>query len=85
MTHSHEFLCHEVLRRLDDYLDRELGPEELEAVERHLEVCAQCAREAHFEASILDDFRSKLRRVQLPTGLVQRIHTALDRDQDLRN
>jgi anti-sigma factor RsiW len=34
-----------MLRRLDDYLDRELSPEEMRRAEEHLETCAACRSE----------------------------------------
>jgi mycothiol system anti-sigma-R factor len=34
--------CEEVLIRLWEYLDRELGPEEAESIQLHLSGCAGC-------------------------------------------
>jgi anti-sigma factor (TIGR02949 family) len=34
--------CEEVLLRLWEYLDRELGPEEAASVGRHLQSCSSC-------------------------------------------
>jgi anti-sigma factor (TIGR02949 family) len=82
VTNSPELRCHEVLRRLDDYLDRELALDEIEAVERHLEACAQCAREARSETAVLQAVRDKLRRVQIPPDLAFRIHGALSHPRD---
>jgi len=65
--------CREVFRRLDDYLDRELTPAEIVLVERHLEVCAVCAREFRFEATVLDHVRGKVRRLSVPAGLYARV------------
>jgi anti-sigma factor RsiW len=36
--------CGEVLRRLSDYLDGELSPEEVARVEAHLRGCDRCER-----------------------------------------
>ena len=44
--------CHDVIRMLDDYVDRELDPKEIERIRRHLEICAACADEVHFEERV---------------------------------
>lgn len=69
--------CQEAFRRIHDYVDRELSPEEIERVEAHLDVCARCAREFRFEAQVIDDVRAKLRRVSAPEGLVARVMASL--------
>lgn len=69
--------CEETFRRLDDYLDRELEPRELELVRRHLETCAYCAEEYAFEAGVIAAVREKLRRVQVPESLMARISRSL--------
>jgi anti-sigma factor (TIGR02949 family) len=73
--------CAEVFRRLDDFLDRELGPEELRRVQEHLDICLECAREARFESALLDGLRQRLRRIQLPSDLALRVHAELARAQ----
>lgn len=65
--------CEEALRRLDDYLDRELDTRTLADVEAHLRECEACAREYRFERAMLDQVRAKLRAVTLPTALRDRI------------
>lgn len=79
MTYSHlsRFTCEEAFRRLDDFLDRELGPREQALVREHLEICAGCAREFRFEASVLRGVRSKLRQIDAPATLRARILGAL--------
>jgi anti-sigma factor (TIGR02949 family) len=67
------FTCEEAFRRLDDYLDRELSPEEMAAVHEHLETCAVCTREFVYEASLLAEVRRKLRRVSVSPDLLARI------------
>jgi len=69
--------CEEAFRRLDDYLDRRLTPEELRIIEEHLEVCAWCAREFNFETSVLHGVKRKLREIEAPTDLVRRILSRL--------
>jgi Putative zinc-finger len=53
MAQIDRYTCEETIRRLDDYLDRELTPHELQLVNEHLEVCAMCASEYAFEARAL--------------------------------
>ncbi len=65
--------CEETFRRLDDYLDRELSEEEMRLVEEHLRICAVCASEYGFESSVLTQLREKLRRIDAPDDLLQRI------------
>jgi anti-sigma factor (TIGR02949 family) len=73
MTHLHRYTCEEAFRRLDDYLDRELSAEEMVLVREHLEICAGCAREFNFEASVLKGVGEKLQQIDLPDGLQARI------------
>lgn len=73
MTRPDRLNCEELFRRLDDYVDRELAEAEAELVRRHLETCAVCAAEYSFETSMLQGVREKLRRIQAPAGLLERI------------
>lgn len=69
MTHLSRYTCEQVFRRMDEYLDRELRAVEAELVRQHLETCAACAHEFAFESSVLEELRTKLRRVDLPATL----------------
>jgi anti-sigma factor (TIGR02949 family) len=71
------YTCLETVRRLDDYLDRELSERETIEVERHLEVCDRCLARFRFEGAVLDQLRGKLRRVSVPDSLVVRLRGAL--------
>lgn len=77
MTRLDRTNCEEAFRRLNDYLDRRLTPEETRIVEEHLEVCAWCAREFNFETSVLHGIRRKLRQLEGPSDLVSRILSKL--------
>ena len=74
---SDALTCRQAFDRLEEYLDRELTPEETSRVRAHLEICEQCTREFHFEGEILAGIREKLRRIQVPGGLTERILAAL--------
>jgi anti-sigma factor (TIGR02949 family) len=73
MTPIDPLSCKQAFERLDDYLDRELEPDELAAVGRHLERCAVCAAEFRFEQSLLRQVRGKLQRIEMPPGLHARL------------
>jgi anti-sigma factor (TIGR02949 family) len=74
--------CEEAFRRLDDYLDRELGPDERLQVEEHLRICEVCTREFVFEASVLTGVRRKLRTLSAPADLQARIAARLQPPED---
>ena len=74
------YTCLETVRRLDDYLDRELSSAEMHEVERHLEVCDRCLTRFQFEGAVLEDLRLKLRRVAVPETLEARLRQALRDD-----
>jgi len=69
--------CEQVFRRLNDYLDRNLEDAEMEQVAEHLEVCAQCASEHAFEATMLDGLKERLRHVTAPPSLLDKIQRIL--------
>jgi anti-sigma factor (TIGR02949 family) len=74
--------CEETFRRLDDYLDRRLSPEETRLIEEHLHLCEACSREFVFEASVIEAVREKLRRVAAPPDLIARISAQIQGDRD---
>lgn len=78
MSEGHAMDCREAFNRLDDYLDRELTPEEMAIVKKHLECCAHCADEFKFEEAVIKSLRDKLSRVDVPCDLLQKIAAALD-------
>ncbi len=69
--------CEEAFRRLNDFLDRRLTPDELKILEEHLEICAWCAREFNFEASVLYGVKERLRNLEAQPDLVSRILSQL--------
>lgn len=69
--------CEAAFRRLDDYLDRELSPEEMRGVEEHLRICEICTSEFVFEASVLTGVRRKLQSIEAPADLLARIAARL--------
>jgi len=84
MSALDRYTCEQVFRRLDDYVDRELTAEEIDRVEEHLATCAQCASEARFERGLVEGLKTKIRRIDVPASLLDRIETVLGRTRDLR-
>ena len=72
--------CEAILRRLDDYVDRELSPRDMRMVERHIEECLRCAGAYRFESGLIRAVRSRLRRTRLPGDLMARIRLRLEAD-----
>ena len=73
--------CREVFARLADYVDRELTADETAEVATHLEKCAHCASEYRFEEEVLACLKAKLRRIDLPADLQQRVRDLITREQ----
>ena len=42
MDRLDRYTCEEALRRLEEFLDRELTAEEMQRVQAHLDTCAAC-------------------------------------------
>lgn len=84
MSDINRLTCDEAFRRLDDYLDRELTPEEMARVKEHLDTCEMCAREFGFEERMLRGLRDKLRRIKAPDGLADKVARSLARAREDR-
>ena len=69
--------CEEILRQLDDYLDRELNESEMAVVREHLNACEVCANGFEFEDTVLSAIRNKLQDAALPDGLKGRVFARL--------
>lgn len=82
MSGPDRMTCEEALRRLDDYLDRELRPEELHRVEGHLKTCEVCAREFGFEAAVVHSVKTKLQRIGVPGELRTRLARLLEAERE---
>jgi anti-sigma factor (TIGR02949 family) len=82
MTRIDRFTCEETFRRLDDYLDRELEPNEMALVEQHLRTCETCARLYRFEAGVLRTIRSKLQRLKAPPALQSTVSRLIREHQE---
>lgn len=81
MDRLDRYTCEEALRRLEDFLDRELTAEEMERVQGHLNTCAACTSQYQFERDLLDGLRQKIRRIALPDELRDRISRRLEAER----
>ena len=77
MSTVDRYTCEEVVRRLNDYLDHELSAAEKVKMQEHLNTCAQCASEHAFETSVLQELKRKVRRIDLPQSLVDKVGAIL--------
>ncbi len=82
MSAVDRYTCEEVVRRLNNYLDRELSPVETALIKEHLDTCAQCASAHAFEASVLQELKRKLRRIDVPQSLVDKVAAILSDRRD---
>ncbi len=82
MTRLDRTNCEEAFRRLDDFLDRRLTPDEMRIIQEHLDICAWCTREFSFEASVLQGVKRKVRQLDAPTDLVSKILSQLPPEQE---
>ena len=78
MDRLDRYTCEEALRRLEDFVDRELTPEEMRRVQEHLDTCAACTDQYRFEGRLIDGVREKVRRIALPGDLRDKIGRLLD-------
>ena len=67
------YTCEQVVERINDYLDRELSGVEMTLVRAHLDTCAQCTSEYDFEGTVLAELKAKLRRIDLPPSVLDKI------------
>jgi anti-sigma factor (TIGR02949 family) len=72
--------CAEIIRHLDEYVDRCLTPRERRRVEAHLTTCLECAAKFRFEAALLGAVRERLRRIDVPPSLFETVMRRLEGD-----
>src|SRR5262245_3297425 len=77
MTSPDSDTCAVIFAMVEDDLDRELTPDELARVERHLLTCALCASEFRLEERLMRDLRGKIQRIQAPPDLHARVWKGL--------
>ncbi len=82
--------CREALERLDDYIDRELAPDEERKVAQHLKLCRACTRKFRFEQDLVEGLRQKIEHVEMPKSkqigvLKSRIAALLAQESSAQN
>lgn len=77
MSGIDHYTCEHVFQRLEDYVDRELTPREMELVREHLEICALCAAEHKFQTQAIQAVRERVQRIAASPDLTRKIHLAL--------
>ena len=73
--------CEHAFRHLDDYLDHELTPQEMQEIKAHLEICTMCAKEFQFQAQVITELRERVQRLALSPTLHGKVTTALRKVQ----
>ncbi len=75
--------CQEAVRRLTEWLDKELSPAEEARVQQHLNHCRGCFARFHFEETLLHTIRTRVETLRAPAGLRDRILSLIGlRDSD---
>lgn len=67
------YSCEECIKRLNDYLDHELSPEERADVAKHLNLCKPCLERFHFEENLIVSLRTKVMRLCAPAELREKL------------
>ncbi len=67
--------CEEVLRRIWEYLDRELGQEESASIGEHLYGCPSCTPTYRCHRAFLDLLARQRRSCSAPVSLVLRVRS----------
>lgn len=76
--------CEDVLSRLWEFLDAELGPEEEVQVKKHLDVCNRCYPQYDFQRAYFEYTRRIRDRDQAPPGLRRRLfQKILEQDAEM--
>lgn len=65
--------CRTAVDKLYGYLDRELSPEETQAIQEHLAACPPCARYFRFEQGVLRFVGDACRKTTAPSALKSRV------------
>jgi len=75
--------CSEVLSRLSEYVDGDLGPDDVARVQAHVAGCDNCARFGQSFAWVLETVRSHLAAADpLDADMARRLRERLAREDD---
>ena len=65
--------CQEAVKKLTDFLSKELRPDDERRVQEHLSQCKGCFAKFHFEETLLQTIRDRARQVYAPGNLREKI------------
>ena len=65
--------CQEAVKRLTEFLDHELLPDEEAQVKQHLHECRGCFARFHFEETLLATIRERVEVIRAPVSLRHKI------------
>ncbi len=71
------YSCEEAVKRLNEYLDHEMTPEERIVVLKHLEICRPCLARFSFEQTLVVTLRQKVSVLCLPEAVREKLFTLL--------
>jgi len=81
---SSDIDCLAFRRRVFEFQHEELGPDEREALQGHLDACPACARRLQAEDGMLRCLQSVLKRSPAPAGLETRLRACLEAETPRR-
>lgn len=67
--------CQEAVRRLNEFLSRELQPEEEALVQSHLRECRGCFDKFRFEETLLRTIRERAEQIRAPENLRNKLRS----------
>lgn len=83
-THVDRVNCKRFFAQLDDYLDRNLSPEQQARLEEHMAICHRCVHLYRFESKVLEELRTKMHKLEAPAslkdGILEQIRRQASRD-----
>lgn len=71
------YSCEEAVKRLNEYLDHEMTPEERVVVLRHLEICRPCLARFTFEQTLVVTLRQKVSALCLSAAVREKLISLL--------
>jgi len=72
------YSCEEAVKRLNDYLDRELDSDEHADVVKHLHICKPCLERFTFEETLLISIKTKMQSRSAPNELKSRLSALIN-------
>ncbi len=76
------YSCEEAIKRLDEFLDHELSPDERGDVMNHLQLCRPCFDRFDFEQVLMGSLRDKMSRITAPINLKDRLKDLLQKKRN---